>query len=398
MFRRLRAEYPFLLVLTLLGFLLHAESFRSVHAEGDEVVYLGLAREMRWSGSNYTTANVELVKEFPARLYRSPVFIHPPLYPLLLKVFSLIGSPVQLGLLFGLGIHLATAFVIWAVVPGWGGALGAVFAMVCPVLTTATTKIHVDGLAGFLLLASVVSLLRARRTEKTRDWVLAGVWAGLFANSKLTALAILPALAIWVLLEVRRLPVRKWLPGRGAWLLVLALLAAPHPLRLWITYGSPYPAELLVRERPLSPFLMQILARTRLWSLTVLSLLSPPFLLVFVPRAWSILRRRLSKRGEWRILASALVTSVLSIALLHHGTERYWAIFLPLVYLKAAWVAPGLAREGREPALQGYAAPFLGLSVVLMAVASFFNSVLRPDFDVIEPALKLMMPGLRDLF
>jgi hypothetical protein len=33
-----------------------------------------------------------------------------------------------------------------------------------------------------------------------------------------------------------------------------------------------------------------------------------------------------------------------------------------------------------------------------MAVASFFNSVLRPDFDVIEPALKLMMPGLRDLF
>jgi hypothetical protein len=102
-----REFIQFYLLVGLLGSMIHLPTFFIDHQEGDELVYLGLSQEMSWSLQNYSTAGLPGVSEFPAKLYREPLFLHPPLYPLLLKTLSLLGPPVLLGLAFNCLLHIA---------------------------------------------------------------------------------------------------------------------------------------------------------------------------------------------------------------------------------------------------------------------------------------------------
>ena len=73
------SRYP----LALLGFflllcvLMHAKSFSVSHIEGDEIVYLTLAREMNWDFSGYSTQHDAAVRRFPHSIYRQELFHHP---------------------------------------------------------------------------------------------------------------------------------------------------------------------------------------------------------------------------------------------------------------------------------------------------------------------------------
>ena len=80
------------------------------HDEPDEQVYLGLAREMSWNLSRYTTMHVPRFRQLPYSIYRQPLFHQPPLYPLILKVGEALGSPAVTGLVFN---NLAMSMVLY---------------------------------------------------------------------------------------------------------------------------------------------------------------------------------------------------------------------------------------------------------------------------------------------
>src|SRR4051812_42550630 len=116
-----RRVFPFMWGLaTLVSLLLHAPSFTMIHNEGDEVVYQGLASEMNWDLSRYSTAGIPQLRHFPFSIYRHPLSHQPPLYPLVLKLGQALHDPVLMGLLFN---NLAMALLLyfawrWAVLTG----------------------------------------------------------------------------------------------------------------------------------------------------------------------------------------------------------------------------------------------------------------------------------------
>ena len=130
--------------------LIHFQSFWIPHIEGDEEVYLALSREIHWDLSHYTTRDDLEIREFPDSIYRSNLFHHPPLLPLVMKLGgTLFGTPVAAGLLF-------QNFAMWVLlyytcaldgVSANADRLGAIaFAAVtfCPLLLSSSMLLHHD--------------------------------------------------------------------------------------------------------------------------------------------------------------------------------------------------------------------------------------------------------------
>ena len=91
---------------------------------------------------------------------------------------------------------------------------------------------NVDLICGAMFLASLYWAMIAVDGNRGRDWVLAGVAAGLYVGTKYVAVIYAPAL-LFVWLSGRRRREMLWAaPG-------LALFAAPWYLRNWIVAGSP---------------------------------------------------------------------------------------------------------------------------------------------------------------
>ena len=109
-----REHYPlwllafFLIVMVLL----HLPSFSARHHEGDERVYLMLARDMSWDLSYYTTRDHPYISKYPYSIYRAELFHQPPLYPLILKAGIKARAVILTGLsfqVFSMGLLLVFA-------------------------------------------------------------------------------------------------------------------------------------------------------------------------------------------------------------------------------------------------------------------------------------------------
>ncbi|RME85634.1 MAG: hypothetical protein D6785_04170, partial [Planctomycetota bacterium] len=93
-----------LLISMLIVLATHIPFFFFPHHEGDEMVYLALAQEMNWDFSHYTTKDHPIIARYSSfQTHRQPLFVHPPLYPYLLKIGFLFGYPIQVGLLIPMG-------------------------------------------------------------------------------------------------------------------------------------------------------------------------------------------------------------------------------------------------------------------------------------------------------
>ena len=159
------SRYP----LALLGFflllcvLMHAKSFSVSHIEGDEIVYLTLAREMNWDFSGYSTQHDAAVRRFPHSIYRQELFHHPPLYPLVLKIGMLFQQAVFFGLAFQvlamalLLIFARRAAQLCELPPRLQAVLyaGMTFG---PLLMFSTGRLHHDGLLAIFLFCERMSM------------------------------------------------------------------------------------------------------------------------------------------------------------------------------------------------------------------------------------------------
>ena len=134
-----------------LSILLHLKSFTVRHIEGDELVYLTLAKEVNWDLSHYTTMDDPQISQFPYGTYKQPLFIHPPLFPLVLKIGYALGNPVMIGLIFQNLAMMFLLFFVWRtcvffdITRNLVPMIYATFVF-CPILLFSTTRLHIDGL------------------------------------------------------------------------------------------------------------------------------------------------------------------------------------------------------------------------------------------------------------
>lgn len=388
--------WTFWLVLAIYLALIHYSTFKIIHNEGDELVYLSLAESMTWKLENYSTKDASPANTFPARMYRADYFLHPPFFPLLLKTIGNLPFPdsvVGIALFLHGLIHGAICLVIARFLAALGKGMmaqivAATTAAFCPVLLGATIKLHADGWIGFLMLLTGFLLLRAWQRKRIVLFFWAGVVYGVALNTKLTALATLPGFCLvsWYCSSSGR---------RSLWLSAFwcptLLLLAPHVCQLLWHYGTLYPGWLLVHDFPTErfPLLVRVLQRTHLHAALYTIGLSPFIVLLLSPQFWRSAMDWLRRRSAEMVPLVLFANLALSVWIVHYATERYWAIYLPMFYVHV-----GMMTENYIKARQWNVFYWVGLVWVLMS-ASSVRYASYPQNDMINFSLLLFIPDLQ---
>jgi 4-amino-4-deoxy-L-arabinose transferase-like glycosyltransferase len=326
-----------------LSTLLHVGSFFRRHGEGDEQVYLALSREMGWNLAHYSTAAVPIIKDWPSEVYRQPLFYHPPLLPLVLKVGGLLGSSIVAGLFFELGSMLtlflfARRFARFFALDGLAQFVFYALLTACPLMLFSTTRLHHDALLGIYLFGGVVCFMEALESKAIGVAWLAGALLTAAFNLRYTALLALPILAL--------LPV--WAAWRGQWrhlgaywgvcLIVagwVSTLGLHHFYRIVATYGSLAPDAFVSLSDGWERFseLLSYVAQTTRLRLLVIVLSLYPFLFSWLKtETWKGYATELCCKS-WRLpfVASGLWLAASVVFLTDHPQARYLAVASPFL-------------------------------------------------------------------
>jgi 4-amino-4-deoxy-L-arabinose transferase-like glycosyltransferase len=182
------------------------------HEEIDERIYWQLAEHLA-SGRGYTLQGSALLDSLSPHIYDRPLFHHPPLFAALLVPFVLSGAKPAAIVVPWLG-HilslLAVALIGWrtalkrpmgptGISPGFWLPLLAMAAD--PLLGFTASRLWIDSLLTGLMAMAFASLVMATAGQRSQRWmVTAGVFLGLAALTKLTALVVLPVFVVTILL------------------------------------------------------------------------------------------------------------------------------------------------------------------------------------------------------
>jgi 4-amino-4-deoxy-L-arabinose transferase-like glycosyltransferase len=161
--------------------------FKQPVIDWDEEVYLHLSKQMTWTLENYTTRNSHIDRELPQGYYRSPLFHHPPLVPLAIKLMSFVGflTGAKIVNLIFWGVSI---FLVYAIARYLSDLKGAVLALalwlICPIVNLEARLIHLDFPSTVLTLLGFWLFLRYQEQLPRRRWL---VWSGIaFSLAMLT--------------------------------------------------------------------------------------------------------------------------------------------------------------------------------------------------------------------
>jgi hypothetical protein len=338
----------FFILLFAIVALFQVASIFSPHVEGDELVYLTLSKNMGWDLSNYTVMKDAPLNQFPNRLYRQPVFIHPPLFAFILKVGSSLMHPVLFGLLFNGLLKFALAILMWHFALALGASLitaqfVAVFVTACPILGFVGSRILIDMGFTVSLVAMVYLLIRAGIEQTRKNLILAVICCCILLNTKTQAIMYLPLFAVlYGLAAGRALKKEEMTPTslRNQILMGIALIGIigfSHHFRLLFSLGYQECLRLMDAETPLNPFVSRIADRSSLKFIVYLVMIHPIVLMFIRPRFWIEVTQSLGSIPRPIIcLGLSLLYSVLITLFSSGAQERYWAHIFPLAFLLLA--------------------------------------------------------------
>jgi hypothetical protein len=175
----------------------------------------------------------------PGDVAPQPTAYRPPLYPLLLAVWSHFVSVDVLHVLLGIG----TVWGAWRLgelsgLPPWGALLAAALVAIDPILINQSAQVMSETLSAFLAVWTLAALARFAREPSVPRSILAGAGIGLCVLCR-------PTFLVWAALVLVALPVCLLTVRRRAVVLTVILaveaaaVVAPWPLRNWERFGAP---------------------------------------------------------------------------------------------------------------------------------------------------------------
>lgn len=341
------SKREFLFLLLAIVFLFQTASISSPHVEGDELVYLSLSKNMGWDLSNYTVMDVTPVNQFAPRLYRQPVFMHPPLFPFILKAGSTFVNPVLFGLLFNGLLKFALAIMMWhfALILGTNSAMAqliAIFVTACPILGFISSRILIDMVFTIFFIAVIYLLIKAGIEQARRNLNLAVICCCIFLNTKIQAVTYLPLFAFLYAASARSALQKGELTAVSLrnqiflGLALIGLIGLSHHFRLIFSLGLQECLHLQDIEKPLNPFIRRINNRSPLKFLIYLIMLQPIILILLSPRFWIEARKSFSVIPNSLQICLSLIYSAIVTFFSSSAQERYWAHVFPLAVLLVA--------------------------------------------------------------
>ena len=407
--------------LWLLNALQHIPSFYFEHTEGDERVYLCLAREMHWNLANCTTKHDPLIRTFPSPIYRSDLFHHPPLYPLVLKIGMLYGATVVTGLVFsnlmmGLTFFLAWRRMLQDKVDVHWASIAFVGLAFCPLLLFSTARLHHDGLLGLMLACAVIVYIEALGKRSKVHAMIAGFLFVAAMNTRFSALAALPLVPMLQLFALHRIHIvsqtaqvnrkrisfwqhasqfENWIVFAIVTALV-STLGMQHYYRMLATCGTLAPSTISATPGSaagFSQFLHIVAHRSRIEMIAWLLCVFPFLVVFFTPWSYQIIVRDL-RAGRWRSMLLVVFLYLLGACFVFtHRQMRYFSMATPFLYLGLPYLFQQTAKEFRMVLLSVAALTFL-----LMITTGFLNAALNPpNAMLVVPSLFYCLPALRHL-
>ncbi len=401
-----------------LGFILlmHAASFWKPHLEGDEVVYLTLARDMNWDLSHYTTCDDPTVRTFPCSIYRSSLFHHPPLFPLILKFGYLIcGRPIIFGLLFenaamGLLLYYAWRWMVFQQLPVVWGAIAFAGITFCPLLLSSSVLLHHDALMGGFMACGLVAYVEALQRPTVTRAFIAGALLTIGFNLRYNALIFLPVLVVLQIDQIFRSRYDKpdsqtktadaapsqnhrWLVF-GIVMTMVMTIGLQHYYRVLATYGSLMPSSFLqmtAKEAEFSPYLRTVMER-KPWKTALHLVLIYPILLAFLcPPVYRPLLKSLRSGSRDAVFIPIFLGLFAAEFYFSYSQTRYFATVTPCLFLGLP-IMIRLQSPRTRTILIGLAA----ISLMLMFATGFAKTqASAPDSMAIIPAPCYYIPPLR---
>jgi 4-amino-4-deoxy-L-arabinose transferase-like glycosyltransferase len=342
-------------------------SFHLAHQpiiDWDEEIYLHLSRQMTWDLDRYTTKNSHIDQQLPQDYYRSPLFHHPPLVPLGIKLLSFAGSFVGAKIL-NLILWCISFFLIFAIANQVTDLKGAVLALIfwatCPMVNLEARLIHLDFPATVLSLLGVWFFLKCQNQDFKPIYLVGSGLA--FAMAMLTKFT--GPLLIF-------LPTCLFIANRGRlkdWRIRLVYggtlsIGFAWWIYIYLRFGSVIPpgfgGESIIQH--VTPYLKSISQR-RWYDLWIYFTAICPLFVIYVgsigKTAFHMLRNRrtlsaISDETRSLIAINAAVwLFVISFSLINSQTNGYWVFrhimpVFPIIYIALGVICSRILDQDRE--------------------------------------------------
>lgn len=374
------------LVLALLGgFLIYDVRVQQSSLEGDELVHVVLAEQLRAGSYSPRGTILTQLPQFSRYLYDRAVHYNPPLYNLLLlSVHSTLGA--QFDVYLSLLSSVLCAWFVYRITRRYSDPAGATFAMLlfmaCPIVYLVSCRIWAEATLALLICAIADAFERMGREPgraRTRSvlWLITLTAAAAFVKASIVfALPGLFWLAILHAHGERRIP----------------LLMAAVPLLVtagWVAYayGANYaapPASQPIDDRFNNPFVLEMTQKPALSLFYLPFLMNPGYVLSLLAFTTREHRRAL---GPYALCVFG--TMAASAARGYFGATTYHTKYVSVVMpLLAVLAGVGFDTLGKE-----LSAAIRGVARVLIVVAiagllAYENSVHRALWVAeVDPAL-----------
>ena len=171
-------------------------------------------------------------------------------------------------------------------------------------------------------------------------------------------------------------------------LLIVSTLGLQHFYRLFATYGSIFPWDIMQQDAA-TPWNQLTETRTRIKNFINLVLLIPLFMLFFLPQTWLGIRNGLLRKDWGVVFTFSSVYLLATLFVLSYTEMRFFAAATPMFYCCLPWV---LAQS--KPRLQPLYLSLITISLCLMLAASYREVIVRPNavFRIVPVIYELVPP------
>lgn len=367
--------------------------FNLVHQpviDWDEEVYLHLSKQITWTLDGYTTRDSHIDRALPQAYYRSPLFHHPPLVPLGIKLLSFVGyitgAKIINLILWGVSIIL-----VYAIASKFTDLKGAILALIlwvtCPIMNLEARLIHLDFPSTVLSLLGFWFFLKYQEQgPKYKNLIWSGIAFSSAMLTKYTA-PLLVVLPVLLFISVRPKP-----RDRKIWIIFggTIMLGFIWWIYVFLKFGSLMPPGFSygVTSPSVTPYLKSI-AKRNWYDLWIYFLAICPLFAIYLYGAgkvfFEIAKGRLAlhdylKRTRLLIVANLGVwIFVLMFSFINIQTNGFWMFrhimpVFPFIYISIGVICSQLLDQNQEM-VNSFLVPYICFTIVTMAASTALTGI-----------------------